>query len=239
MKKIIITITGLLLLLSSCGNMADLSDQGTVSVKLTESGSSRYIAGEGETVDEAILGFVEQDVMYNFEFIEEITDFEGDHLFTGIPVGDYSFLAMLLSDGDIISMAIQAVTIEAGKNDLIIDMGPGFHFLINDLDFDMSDLEDDYSLSLSGNEITIGIPAEELERAQMEIDIKTNASAAEVLNYDGTAGPFTWSYAPPADELSFSTGELRFDPAAVQEIQLNLTSPDASVNSYLIVFKGL
>ncbi|MDC7234651.1 MAG: hypothetical protein PQJ58_15575 [Spirochaetales bacterium] len=242
MKKIVLAISVILLLSSGCSNFIDLSDQGTVSVKLADYNSSRYIAGGGETVDEAVLGFVEESVMYNFDFMEEITDFNGEHLFTGIPVGDYSFLAMLMSEGDIISSAVQSVSIKAGRNDIIVGMGPGFSLEINDLEeFDISDLEDTYTLSLNGNQITIGLPSEEVERDLMEIKIRSNATEADVLTPEGDRDGdiYSWDYTPPADELSFSTGVLIFDPEETLSFQLKLTSPDDSVNSYIIVFEGI
>jgi hypothetical protein len=245
MKKLILTITGLLMLLSSCDNMIDLSDHGTVNIKLASAGSSRYIAGDPDDVNEAILGFIEQDVMYNFDFIEDITDFDGQHQFTGIPVGDYSFLAMLLSDngigGEIISMAIQPVTIEAGSNDLIIEMGPGFHFVINDVEFDMGDLSNDFSLSLSGNEVTIGVSAEQMAASVMTVKISSNAAYVEILDSNDLQLEF---FEPEVvEELTFVDFNFIFNPTEIQRFQLKLASQDSvtdpSINEYVLIFKEI
>lgn len=240
MKKLILGITGLLLLLSSCGNMIDLSNEGTVNIKLANDGNSRYIAGENEDVEEAILGFIEKDVMYNFDFIEEVTDFNGQYLFTGIPVGDYSFLAMLMGKDDndadrIISMAIQPVTIEAGSNVLEIAMGPGFSFNINDLDLDMGDLGEEFTLSLSGNEVTIGVSSEIIEAGVMTVNITSNAYQINILDNNGTIKVDETPLMPT--ELTFHSFPFEFNPAEVQSFTLKLKSFDDSINEYVLIFK--
>lgn len=238
MKKIILLITGFLLLLSSCDNFVDLSDMGTVSIRMAGSENSRYIAGGGDTVEEAVLGFVEQDVMYNFQFVEEITDFNGEYLFTGIPVGDYSFLAMLMGNDKIVSMAIQGVTIEAGNNDLVIDMGPGFNFEINNLEFDMGDLSSNFTLSLRGNEVTIGISSELIIDNQITLDISSNTYLLEFIDSDGVTRLSEEPEVMPSD-LTFNDYIFNFDITQDQEFTLKLKSFDDSINEYVMIFKEM
>jgi len=237
-KTLFILIILSVLILAGCDNFSDRSDQGTVNVKLADIGAGRYIAGGGAGVDEAVLGFIEEDVMYNFDAMEDITNFTGEYLFTGIPVGNYAFLAILMSDGDNISTAVQGVTIEPGFNDIIIDMGPGFELTINGNPLEIDDLSSKFTLSFNKDVITIGISKSELTNP-MVIEVETNADSMTIRNFDGTPSTdFTVLYSPPLTETDFSTGTITFDGTSVHQMQMILGSPDGSRNVYKMKLEG-
>ncbi|QEN07004.1 hypothetical protein EXM22_03010 [Oceanispirochaeta crateris] len=237
MKKILFAaLAAFVLVLSGCDNLVDESDQGSAYINLSEGSSGRYIAGDGETVVDAAMGFVKEDVLYNFDFLEDIKNFSGDYLFTGIPVGDYSFLALLMDDdGEVLSMAVESVTIEAGFNELEIEMGPGISPRINGKDFDFSDPEDSgFSISFSGEVITIGVPEEEL-KTDFLLEITTNAKDMEIVKFNNSElSGIEAVYTATTDELDYATGEYYFDATEINELRLNLTSFDDSETSIKI-----
>ena len=179
MKKLIIPILSILFL-AACSNITDLSDTGYAKITVGESSDGRYIANPS-AITSAVLGFVKEDTMFNFADVEDITNWTGEYLFTGIPVGDYSFLAMLMDvTDDIIGMKIQGVTIEPGLNEIVVEMGPGFEVYINDLEFDIEDLGETFTLSLSDNTITIGISSTEFNDY---LDIGINLSGSATMSF--------------------------------------------------------
>jgi hypothetical protein len=241
MKLLFITILTSLLVLSGCDNLVDQSDQGNVTIKLSEGSTGRYIAGGGDTVDQIALGFVKKDVLYNGDFLEDLDGVESEYVYTGIPVGDYTFLAMLIANDDVISMAVENVSIEAGFNEIPVEMGPGMSLTINDKDFEIDDLSAEFSIAFNGDVITIGVPSEELI-SNFKLEIKTNAKALNVFNFDGTSPVgITKTYTEPSDEISFSTGIVSFDATSIRDLQFRLTSfdDDETVTTYKIKIIGL
>ncbi len=167
-------------------------------------------------------------MLYNGDFLEDLDGIESEYVYTGIPVGDYSFLAMLIAKDDVISMAVKSVTIEAGFNEVPVEMGPGMVLSINDKDIDIDELSEEFSIAFNGDVITIGVPSEEL-KADFKLEIRTNAKAVDVFNFDGTDpinNSIIRSYTEPGDEMSFSTGVVNFDATKIRALQFILTSFD-------------
>ena len=231
MRKIVILFLTLGLLLAGC-SVSDLSDTGTVQVSMAGVGESgRYIANDGSTVTKAYLGLIEEDVLYNFDEVEDIEDFTGQFLFTGIPVGDYSFLALLMDSADhVVAAAIEPVTIEEGLNNLAVEMGPGFTLEFGGLDFELDDLGDEFTVTFNGDEITIGISVDDLvgglaSLASLEIKVAaTNAKTIEVLNWSTDTVYAEASYSSPGEssyaDATFNINALNLSP----QFRIRMTS---------------
>ena len=126
-KKLLLFLT-MGLLLAGC-SVSEMNDSGMLNVSIGDDG--RYIAGGSSRVDNAYLGLIDQDVLYNFDEMETVqAEIDGTilHTFSGVPVGDYTFIAMLMdADDHNIAMALDPVTIEEGLNELVVEMGPRIH----------------------------------------------------------------------------------------------------------------
>ena len=210
MRKIGFVFVILGLLLAGCA-VSDLSDGGTVNVSI--GGDGRYITGGASSVDEAYLGLIEEDVLYNFEELTNV-DAEGgvvQHTFAGIPVGDYTFMAILMNeDDDTVAMALDGVTIKEGLNNLEIEMGPGFTLEIGGVDLELDDLDEVFSVKFDGNIITLELEVRDIfdmifpVLTDLTIDVmNTNAADVEVLDWDEN-DIFGFDYTPPSSEGEFS-----------------------------------
>ncbi|MDC7241702.1 MAG: lipoprotein [Spirochaetales bacterium] len=231
MKKLILPILALILL-TACSNITDLSDTGYARITIGESSGARYIE-DSSAIDSAVMGFVEKDKLFNFADVENITDWTGDYLFTGIPVGDYSFMAMLMDDSDdIIAMKIQGVTIEAGLNVIPVEMGPGFEISINGDSFDLDDLGEDFTLSLDGNILTLGLP-ESYFTEGITLDIEyNNGSSITMLNFDGSEGGYEYTDGDGLFQIILGSSQKKF------RLDM-LSSDDITVTTYKIILKEI
>ncbi len=232
MRKILTGFIALGLLLAGCA--VSEYDSGVVNVSI--GGEGRYIAGGASRVDEAYLGLIDEDVLYNFEELKNVQA-EGDgtiaHTFAGVPVGDYTFLAILLDENeDNIAMAMDGVSVEEGLNELAVEMGPGFTMEFGSLELELEDLDDAFTVKFNDNEVTVGIDIIALiggldSLSSFEVTVaNTNAKSIQVLNWAGTSVFATATY-PSPDENVLSDASFTFNALLTEpEFMIRMESWD-------------
>ena len=109
---------------------------------------------------------------------------------------------------------------------------------LNGKDFDIDDLTEGFSISFSGDVITIGVPAQEIKENFL-LEITTNAKALSVKKFNNDPIGITPVYTAVTNELDFAVARLEFDATSISEVRLNLTSFDDSVNAYKFKLLGL
>ncbi len=180
MKKYILALITAALVFPGC-DIQKMEDTGSAYIAFasTEAPGANTRAMAPGTLGKtrrAIMGFIDDDAFYNFNDMKDIKDFTGEGiLFTGLPVGRYTFVTSLMGEQDrVLAMGIEGVEIKAGMNQMSVDMGPGFKMEVSiptsftdlapyntgeKIDLSLSNLTKDAGLSYRGRTMNIKLPS--------------------------------------------------------------------------------
>ena len=155
------------LIFSSCSLVEDMSDTAQVRVQLGNIGSglSRFISDDGDNI---IIAFLSESDVYLYEEY----DVRNEIAMNGIITGDYILLVLLreANDDNVVGLASQEVTIEAGVNEIDVTLGPGIWGLelgpyseADLTEIDLSDLPSGYDMLVGADNIVFDIPDEQYD----------------------------------------------------------------------------
>ena len=214
MKKIIL-ILAVFMLLFSCSIVEDMSDTAQVNIQLGDigQGSSRFIAEESDNI---IIAFLSESDVYLYEEFDVKTTIS----MNGIITGDYILLVLLreANDDNVVGLASQDVTIEAGVNYIDVTLGPGLWGLklnpdtAKEVELDLSDLPNGYDMLVGADKIAFDIPDDQFidgggEIPDFTIEFKTNAQAVFVTTSSGSLSQYS-DFPNDGDTTTVSFGAL-------------------------------
>ncbi len=219
MKKLFFILIMGALILTGC-SFQEAADYGSVCVRFPGGYSARTLSDETlQKTTRVIAGFLDGDTLYNIEDMKDVRNFRREDLhFSGIHLGNYTFIAVLLNDKDqILAMGKEIINIKAGLNKLQVNMGPGFKVEVDipegqgvsmdeALSLNLDDLADDVDFSFNGTTMKVSLPPvfSELKQKKGKFILRVEAFdniKINVLKPDGE------EFSPYDIDLDVSQGE--------------------------------